>query len=108
MNNQGENIFISGQPGTGKTASVRHILDNLEKFGVSLLATNEIEVPCDKKVKIIRLNAMNFKTLKSLLLEIINHISPLESNQTYPANVTVAELIQAVVQMVETQIDQSM
>lgn len=76
--NKGENIFLSGQPGTGKTCSINYILSSLEKEGLSFL-TSEPEKKKTKsnkkQIKILKLNAMNFKNTKEMFGHLIENLS---------------------------------
>jgi len=82
LRKKGENIFISGQPGTGKTGSVNFILQKLESEGISFLypdtencdSMNKLANP-KKTLRVLRANAMGFKSTKDLLMFLYDKLS---------------------------------
>ena len=75
-----DNLFISGNPGSGKTMVVNHILDNLERDGINYLKgklANEKITPTKyaKKFNIIKLNAMSFKNPLEIYLSLLQRIN---------------------------------
>jgi cell division control protein 6 len=63
-------IYVNGQPGTGKTLSVNHILDNLKQ---------------SYKFKKISINCMSVKNISSLYKIMITELSTSESSNLTPS-----------------------
>jgi len=76
-----DSILISGNPGTGKTMTITHVLKKLEDLGSNYLAdylkekenNEEIELP--KQIKTLRFNAMNYKNPCDVVVEIMSSLN---------------------------------
>ena len=109
LRKKGENIFISGQPGTGKTGSVNYILQHLESEGAKFLsaeseacdATKSKSKNSTKPVQVLRTNAMGFKNTKDLFQFIYEKLrDPKESSKKLPLDTS--ELLLRITKQAET------
>ena len=78
------NVFVSGQPGTGKTLCVSHVIDELQNGRVSIPSSPTSKAPKGKSnvsIKSISTNAMSHTSPKELFAEISKQIPVFEKKK---------------------------